>query len=37
MGTCADMHILPIWAIAMGFLVGLISTFGFSKIQSFLE
>ncbi|EGR32909.1 rhesus type c glycoprotein, putative [Ichthyophthirius multifiliis] len=36
-GTCADMHILPIWAISIGFFSGLVSTFGFNKLQSFLE
>ncbi|KAL4442858.1 hypothetical protein ABPG74_010747 [Tetrahymena malaccensis] len=37
MGTCASMNILPVWAILIGALAGIISTLGFSKLQPFLE
>jgi ammonium transporter Rh len=31
------MHILPIWAIAIGIFAGTVSTFGFSRLMFFME
>eukprot|EP01119_Soliformovum_irregulare_P025616 TRINITY_DN953_c0_g1_i1.p1 TRINITY_DN953_c0_g1~~TRINITY_DN953_c0_g1_i1.p1 ORF type:complete len:819 (-),score=301.90 TRINITY_DN953_c0_g1_i1:59-2515(-) len=37
MGTCADMVIHPAVAILIGTFTGLVSTFGFARLQGFIE
>ncbi|EGR28966.1 rh50 glycoprotein, putative [Ichthyophthirius multifiliis] len=37
MGTCADMHILPIYAILIGIFAGCVSTLGFSRFMFIIE